>query len=125
MAGALAGKRILVVEDEYFIASDIKRTLNREGAVVVGPVGNLEAGLSLADEAIDAAVLDVNLEEATSYPIADRLQTRSIPFMFLTGYDGWSLPAAYRDAARLAKPFPHQSVVTMVEALVASSAEAS
>ena len=118
MTGALAGKRILVVEDEYFIASDIKRSLNKEGAVVVGPVGNLAGGLSLAEEPIDAAVLDVNLDQAMSYPIADRLRTRSIPYMFLTGYDGWSMPAEYRDAARLAKPFPPQTVVAMVEKLV-------
>ena len=39
MAEALAGKRVLVVKDEYFIASDLKRTLKKEGAVVVGPVG--------------------------------------------------------------------------------------
>ena len=119
MASALAGKRILVVEDEYFIASDIKRTLRQEGAVIVGPVGNLEGGLSLAEEPIDAAVLDVNLDEAMSYPIADRLRTRSIPYLFLTGYDGWSMPPEYRDAVRLAKPFPPRSVVAMVEKLVA------
>lgn len=118
MAGRLEGKRILVVEDEYFIASDIRRTLKQEGAVVVGPVGNLKEGLSLAEEPIDAAVLDVNLEEAMSYPIAERLDARSIPYMFLTGYDEWSLPAAYRDATRLAKPFPPQSVLTMVEKLM-------
>lgn len=119
MASALDGKRILVVEDEYFIASDIKRTLKKAGAIVVGPVGTLKGGLSLAEEQIDAAVLDVNLEQAMSFPIADRLQTLDIPYMFLTGYDGWSLPAEYRDAARLAKPFPPQSVVSMIEKLIA------
>lgn len=123
MTGLLDGKRILVVEDEYFIASDIKRQLKREGAEIVGPVGNLAAGLLLAEEALDAAVLDVNLEEALSYPIADRLGTRDVPYVFLTGYDGWSLPAAYREAPRLAKPFSSGSVVRMVEQLVATGSE--
>lgn len=118
MTGVLAGKRVLIVEDEYFIATDIKRTLKGEGAEIVGPVGNLESGLSLADEELDAAILDVNLEEALSYPIADRLRDRRVPYLFLTGYDAWSLPAEHRDTARLAKPFPPQSVVTMVKALV-------
>lgn len=118
MTGVLAGKRVLIVEDEYFIATDIKRTLKREGAEIVGPVGNLESGLSLADEDLDAAILDVNLEEASSYPIAERLRDRRVPYLFLTGYDAWALPAEHRDTARLAKPFPPQSVVTMVEALV-------
>jgi DNA-binding response OmpR family regulator len=124
MTSALAGKRILIVEDEYFIASDLKRTLAKEGAIVIGPVRNLQAGLSLAEEEMDGAVLDVNLEEALSYPIADCLRIRNIPFMFLTGYDGWSMPTEYRDAARLEKPFPRQSVVAMVEKLVSAEPEA-
>jgi DNA-binding response OmpR family regulator len=123
MAGMLMDKRILVVEDEYFIASDLKRTLKKEGAVVIGPVGDLQAGLALADEALDAAVLDVNLEETLSYPIADRLSSRGIPYMFLTGYDGWSLPAEHRETERLAKPFASKSVVTMVEKLVSPEPE--
>jgi len=118
MGEALAGKRILVVEDEYFIASDLRRMLRGEGAVVIGPVGNLAAGLSLAQQPIDAAVLDVNLAEATSYPIADRLGGLDVPYMFLTGYDGWSLPPAYRDAARLAKPFGAHAVVAMLTTLL-------
>ena len=60
-----------------------------------------------------------------SYPIADRLQAREVPFLFLTGYDGWSLPAAYRTTARLAKPFPPGSVVTMVEKLLVAQQGAS
>lgn len=77
----------------------------------------------LADEPIDAAVLDVNLGDVMSYPIADRLKGRGIPYMFLTGYDGWSLPDEFRDAARLAKPFPMHTVITMIEALVAAEQE--
>lgn len=124
MAGHLAGKRILVVEDEYFIASDLKRALLQEEAIVLGPVAELGRGLSLAaEEAIDAAVLDVNLEETMSYPIADRLRSKNIPYMFLTGYDSWSMPSDYRDVARLAKPFPMQSVVTMMEKLISSGQE--
>lgn len=123
MASALTGKRILLVEDEYFIAADLARALRREGAEIVGPVGDLSAGLKLADEPIDAAVLDVNLGEVMSYPIAERLARRSLPYMFLTGYDGWSLPSDYRDVARLAKPFPMHSVVAMMETLVSAEQE--
>ena len=120
MAEGLAGKRILIVEDEYFIAADINRLLGRQGATVVGPVGNLPAVLLLAEQPLDAAVLDVNLEDAMSYPIADRLRVREVPYMFLTGYDDWSLPPEHRGAERLAKPFQPQSVVAMVEKLVSS-----
>ena len=119
MTGALTGKRVLIVEDEYFIAADLKRALKQQGAEVVGPVGNLSAGFDLADTPLDAAVLDVNLEEALSYPIADRLRARRVPYLFLTGYDGWSLPATYRDDARLAKPFAIHAVMEMLERLTA------
>lgn len=121
MTGMLAGKRVLVVEDEYFIASDLRRQLLREGAEIVGPVGNLAAGLSLAEQPLDAAVLDVNLAEMLSYPIADRLGDREVPYLFLTGYDGWSLPATYREAPRLAKPFTAGAVPRMVSRLIADA----
>lgn len=122
MAGRLVGKRILIVEDEYFIASDLKRALAEEEAVVVGPVSELARGLSLAGgESLDAAVLDVNLEGATSYTIADRLSDRAVPFMFLTGYDGWALPEPYRGAPRLGKPFVMKQALSCLETLVARS----
>jgi len=119
MAGALTGKRILVVEDEYFIATDLKRALQGEDAVVVGPVGDIDTGLALAAAGtLDAAVLDVNLEGANSYTIADRLMEQAVPYMFLTGYDGWALPEAYRDAPRMAKPFTISMVLAHVGRLL-------
>src|SRR5262249_23741420 len=62
-AGPLSGRRVLVIEDEYFLADDIARALKDLGARVVGPVGELEEAASLvdADIAIDAAVVDINL----------------------------------------------------------------
>ena len=121
MAGRLAGKRILVVEDDYFIATDIKRALEGEDATVIGPVGQLAQSLSLADaEPVDAAVLDVNLNGPTSYPLADRLSERGVPCMFVTGYDSWTLPAGYRDAPCLTKPFSTRAILDTMLDLVGS-----
>ena len=118
MVGRLGGKRILIVEDEYFIASDLQRALAAEGAEVVGPVGDLGQALGLAaDRTLDAAILDVNLEGTMSFPIAERLAAERVPFMFLTGYDGWSLPPDYEAAPRLPKPFSTTCVVNAVSAL--------
>jgi CheY-like chemotaxis protein len=120
MSRKLAGKRILVVEDEYFIASDLQRALRQEGAEVVGPVGNLARGLRMVAEGdLDAAILDVNLEGDMSYPIADQLVAEHVPFMFLTGYDGWSLPLAYQATPRLSKPFSQPEVIKALAALCA------
>jgi DNA-binding response OmpR family regulator len=125
MTDLLAGKKILVVEDEYFIASDLKRALEREGAVVIGPVGDVARAFTLLGESRpDAAILDVNLEGATSYGIAERLNMITVPYMFLTGYDGWALPEAYRDAPRLAKPFSMRSVLDCVGRLLKTDVDA-
>jgi DNA-binding response OmpR family regulator len=119
MTPQFTGKRILIVEDEYFIASDLARALESEGASIVGPVADIAQGLAKAsDEAIDAAILDVNLEGATSYAIADALRRRAIPFVFLTGYDDWAIAESYRDAPRIAKPCPLSVITTRLETIL-------
>lgn len=124
MTSGLAGKRILVVEDEYFIASDLNHALQRKGAVVIGPVGDVQKGLALVSgEAIDAALLDVNLDGIQSYPIADQLAKRGVPYVFLTGYDGWALPEAFRSVPCVAKPFVMTTVLSVIEQ-VTSKAQA-
>lgn len=85
--GGLSGRRILVVEDEALLALYLEDMLADLGADVVGPSCTLAAGLALAEaEALDAAVLDVNLGGARSFPVADRLRARGVPYVFATGY---------------------------------------
>lgn len=115
----LTGKRILIVEDEYFIASELKHVLKKQGAIVVGPVADLSGGLALAAcEQLDGAVLDVNLEGAQTFPIADQLAERMVPYVFMTGYDAWALPEAYRGSPRLAKPVSMASLISTIEQLI-------
>lgn len=119
MTVRLAGRRIMVVEDEYFVASDLKRALLADGAEVVGPTGDVTSGLALADaREIDAAVLDVNLEGADSYPIAEVLRARGVPFVFVTGYDAWAMPEQYREVPRLGKPFRMGAVIDRVATMI-------
>lgn len=83
----IEGKRILVVEDEVVIALMVEDYLLDLGAMVVGPAYRVSDGLVLAErEALDAAVLDVNMDGTRSDPIADLLQARAIPFVLTTGY---------------------------------------
>ncbi len=114
----LSGKHILVVEDEYLIAADIERMLTRRNAIVLGPAGCLENGLSLTkNEAINAAILDMNLEHGLSFPIVDRLIERRISYLLMTGYNDWALPPDYRMAPRITKPFRGQTMLEMIERL--------
>lgn len=117
---ALEGKNILIIEDEYFIADDLKRAFAAKRARVVGPTGSFAAGADLAGKSnLDGAVLDVNLAGQPSYPIADALIARGVPFLFLTGYDGWAMPQQYRGVPRLLKSHSTDGVVTTLAKILA------
>lgn len=119
----LAGRRVLVVEDEYFLADDIARVLARLGAEVVGPLATRDDALARLGEGepLDAAVLDINLRGETCYPIADALRARGVPFVFATGYDRAVVPAAYHGVPRWEKPFDPDLLVRALSGLAAES----
>jgi DNA-binding response OmpR family regulator len=102
----IAGRRILVVEDEMLIAMIIEDAVRDSGGEIVGPVATLEAALKLAaEEEFDAAILDVTIRGGKVYPAAELLLKRGIPFVFASGYGDWALPEELRDKPRLTKPF--------------------
>lgn len=103
---ALADRNILVVEDDYFLADQLREHLEDEGAKCVGPAPSVERALVLAGEpALEAAILDINLRGERAYGVADELSARGIPFIFVTGYDREELPPRFADAPICSKPF--------------------
>jgi DNA-binding response OmpR family regulator len=107
--------RILIVEDEYYLAADLADALAARGAEVVGPVATLaEATRAIAQSPPDRAVLDVNLRGEMSFPIADRLEAAGIPYVIATGYSQGSLPERFRDKPRLEKPFRPERLAEML-----------
>lgn len=112
----LAGRRILVVEDAFLIALDLRDQLERCGCTVAGPVGQLRQALDIAQhEALDGAVLDVNLAGEPSFPVAAALDARNIPYVFLTGYDDdGAFPPEYRNVVRISKPFRSSDIAPML-----------
>ena len=98
----LAGLRILIVEDEAMIALLIQDVLEEIGSVIVGPASRIPAALDLiAAEAVDLAVLDLNLAGQPVYPVAEVLADRGIPFVFITGYGQVSIDERWRDRPSL------------------------
>jgi CheY-like chemotaxis protein len=115
----LAAKRILVVEDEPIVALDLAGALSEQGCVVVGPAGTLEDARRLArTEALDAALVDANLNGAPADDIAVALAERRVPFAFVTGYDRGGLPADFQQAAMINKPFSREEIIGVVRTLV-------
>ncbi|MHC2017754.1 response regulator [Methylobacterium sp. CM6247] len=102
----LTGCRVLLVEDDYFIADDLRRQFEESGTEVLGPVPSVEDALALiaATPQIDGAVLDVNLRDEMVYPVADALRERHVPFVFATGYEKTTIPARYTDVRHYDKP---------------------
>lgn len=107
MTDALLRERhILVVKDDFLLASELCRALEQAGATIVGPVPDLPAALDLIASApvVQGAILDVNLRGQMVFPAADMLIERNLPFLFATGYDQAVIPPRFCHVLRLEKP---------------------
>lgn len=117
-ASKLDGWRVLVVEDEFYLADDFRKWLENAGAVVAGPTGNVaEAAVILGSEKPDAAVVDINLGYGPTFELASKLRAEGVPFIFATGYDEASIPAQHVNTPRLEKPFGPEQLVRAVSGL--------
>jgi CheY-like chemotaxis protein len=100
-----SNRRVLLVEDEMLVAWLIEDMLADLGCAVIGPASSVNQALAMIDaEAIDAAVLDLNLNGQMGYPVADALAAHGVPFVISTGYDKDTLPDDYRARPVLQKP---------------------
>ncbi|WP_348271432.1 response regulator [Methylobacterium sp. Leaf91] len=120
----LCSRRILVVEDEYFLADELSRGLSDAGAEVLGPIATIEGALGLLQGPTrpDAAILDVNLGGDEVYPVADALRALDVPFLFTTGYDLATIPNRYASARRLEKPVSNAAVFRELDLILGDRA---
>lgn len=115
----LAGKAILLVEDEALIAMELVDHLTQAGCTVIGPAHNIDRALALiAQGGFDAALLDANLSGHRVDDIAVALTQRGAPFAFVTGYGREALPPAFREALIVEKPFTPEQVLRALETLL-------
>lgn len=110
MSQPLSGRRVLLVEDEALVAMLLETILEDMGCVPVGPAATVEDGLAMAGEAIDAALLDVNVAGRQVFPIAEALKARGVPFVFSTGYGEGGLPDEWRGHPTVQKPFTEAAI---------------
>ncbi len=120
--GPLSGLRILVVEDNYLVASALQQHLEELDCTVVGPVPSLEEGMNIVQtQDIAGAILDINIIGGTSAPIAHRLREKNIPFFFITGYTSPRLlPDSLTDCCRLMKPIDEEVLERAVRREIAA-----
>lgn len=119
---SLADCRILLLEDDYYLATDACEWLKEAGAEVVGPVGNSKQALELlGKERVDAAVLDINLGSGPEFDVPRHLQQQQIPIVFATGYDASSVPDEFKQSQRVEKPFRKSQLVQAVQHAISAS----
>jgi CheY-like chemotaxis protein len=103
--------RVLLLDDEPLITMLLEDILEQLRYEIVGPAHSVAVALDLIETTPpDAAILDVNLYNELSYPAADALRIRRIPFMFLTGYGAPGIDARYRNEAVMTKPFDFETI---------------
>jgi DNA-binding response OmpR family regulator len=96
----------LVVEDEVLVGMLLEEMLHELGYELAALSTHLDEALSLARNApFDFAVLDINVNGRQSFPIADAIRARGLPFLFATGYGSRIVGATYKDVPILQKPF--------------------
>jgi DNA-binding response OmpR family regulator len=111
----LAGRRLLLVEDELMVAMALEDALVDAGLVIVGPVARVSRAVALArEQPVDVALLDINLAGERVFPVADVLAAKGVPFLFLTGYSKSSLPAEYNSRPVLSKPCDMQMLLSEI-----------
>lgn len=102
----LKSRRVLIVEDEILLVMNLQDMLTGLGHVVTCVATRIDRALALArDGDIDFAVLDLNVAGTLSFPVADVLRQRGIPFIFASGYGIQGLIDGYRGECVLTKPF--------------------
>ncbi len=112
----LKGAKVLVLEDETLVSMMVEDMLMDLGCEIIGPFSRLDQALNAVKEGVefDMALLDVNLGGERSFPLAEVLAEKNIPFVFTTGYDESGMPDAWRGRPSLRKPFMMHEMATIL-----------
>ena len=119
-ASFLNGKTILLVEDEFLLALQLEELLQSRGGTVLGPFGQLDDAMQAAQrEEFDFAILDVNLNGESVWPVAHKLREMDIPFVIATGGHVEPPPPEFKDVPLIEKPYTIDRVTPAIERALA------
>lgn len=122
MPRLLEGRRLLIVEDDYFAARHMRDMVEEYGGTVLGPVARLDQARDLlAANELDAAILDVKLNDHDSLPLADELVGRGVPIVFATGYSTAIMPERFADTPRIPKPLTRRAFEIGMRGIVSTA----
>lgn len=100
-----AGTRVLIVEDEFLLAEEARRALEKLGAEVIGPTPRVDKAIDyLKSTHVDAAILDIYLAGELVFPVAEMLEDMGIPFVFASAYDASVIPTRFAGFVLCEKP---------------------
>jgi len=124
MHNLLSGRRVLVVEDEIMVLMNIEGALADMGCAAVSVAATVDDALALLEAGcFDVGILDVNLGGQESYPVADALALRSIPFVFSSGYGEHGIESRFAARPVLRKPYSDQQLAAVLAQLLPASNE--
>ena len=108
----LKGIRVLILEDEFFLADDLARALSEAGGVPVGPVATVRQAEELVErERLDAAIVDLNLRGEMASEFIEGLAASQLPCLIVSGYGNVDLPHSVSRIRRVEKPISPASVM--------------
>lgn len=116
----LQGTRVLIVEDDAIIAMMVEDMLSEMGCEIVATAARLDVAVEKARTLdLDLAMLDVNLDGRETFPVAEILTERGVPFVFSTGYGAHVTAGRFERAPTLQKPYEtralEQAVIRALE----------
>jgi two-component SAPR family response regulator len=114
----LRGYCVLIVEDQYLVAEELRRAVLQLGGHVAGPIPDLATALDcVARQTVDLALLDINLGEEEIYPAARELLQRKVPYIFAAGCESWIIPEEFQGVPRVEKPVTTKALADAIRRL--------
>lgn len=112
---SLSGKRILVVEDDYFLAFDVCEAIEAARGFVLGPFPDTTEATRTLKTHVDLAVLDVSVRDGTTYSLAENLLRLGIPFVFASGQAINTKPEKWKTSSWILKPYHPKEIISWLE----------